>query len=86
MPAEIDEYPSLHFQDIRKKTSVADGHTDGHTDGWTNNVKTVYPHKQSLRGYNKGNDKQKDADSLLHNRISQTNVCTYFQNPRYYSS
>ena len=37
MSAEIDEYPSLHFQDIRKKQSVADTHTDGRTD----NVKTV---------------------------------------------
>ena len=26
--AEIDEYSSLRFQDIRKKQSVTDGHTD----------------------------------------------------------
>ena len=41
--AEIDEYPSLRFQDIRKNQSV----TDGHTDGRENSI----PHnKQSLWG------------------------------------
>ena len=39
MSADIDEYPSLRFQDIRKKPV-----------SWTDNVKTVYPpDKQSLR-------------------------------------
>ena len=36
--AEIDEYPSLRFQDIRKKKTKCHGRTDGRTD----NVKTVY--------------------------------------------
>ena len=35
--AEIDKYPSLRFQGIRKNQSVADVH------GRTENVKTVYP-------------------------------------------
>ena len=40
MSAEIDEYPSLRFQDIRKKKqSVMDGRTHGRTD----NMKTLYP-------------------------------------------
>ena len=38
--AEIDEYPSLRFQDIKKKK--CHGRTHGRTDGC---------HKQSLRGY-----------------------------------
>ena len=29
MSAEIDEYPSLRFQDIRKKPKVTDVHTNG---------------------------------------------------------
>ena len=29
MSAKTDEYPSLHFQDIKKKNSIMDGHTDG---------------------------------------------------------
>ena len=46
--AEIDEYPSLRFQDIRKK-SKCHGWTDGHTDGQREN--SIPHHKQSLRGY-----------------------------------
>ena len=42
MSAEIDEYPSLYFQDIRKKKqSVTDGHMDGRTEGRTDKVKTA---------------------------------------------
>ena len=50
MSAEIDEYPSLRYQDIRKKktNSVVDGHTDGRTDGQHENSIPA-PHKQSLR-------------------------------------
>ena len=44
--AEIDEYPSLRFQDIREKKSVTDGHADGRTD----NVKTVYPTTNKVCG------------------------------------
>ena len=33
--AEIDDYPSVRFQDIRKNQSVTDGHTDVLTDGRT---------------------------------------------------
>ena len=42
--AEIDEYPSLRFQDIRKKKKVSDGHTDGQHEN------SKPHHKQSLRG------------------------------------
>ena len=31
---------------------------------------------------NTWNDKQKEADSLLHNKTSLPNICTKFQNPR----
>ena len=51
--AEIDEYPSLRFQDIRKKKQqqrVTDGHTDGRTDGRMDNVKTVYPTHTKFAG------------------------------------
>ena len=44
MSAEIDEYPSLRFQDIRKKNKVSDGHTDGQREN------SKYHHKQSLGG------------------------------------
>ena len=44
--AEIDGYPSLRFQDIRKKNSVADGHTDGQTDERTHENSIPHPHKQ----------------------------------------
>ena len=46
--AEIDEYPSVRFQDIRKNQSVTDRHTDGRTDGQREN--SIPQHKQSLRG------------------------------------
>ena len=47
--AEIDEYPSLRFQDIRKNQSV----TDRHNDGWTDHMKTVYPTTNKVcGGYN----------------------------------
>ena len=53
MSAEIDEYPSLRFQDIRKK-SKCHGWTHGRTDGRTDNVKTVYPTTNKVcRGYKK---------------------------------
>ena len=42
--AEIDEYPSLRFQDIRKINSFEDGHTDGQREN------SIPPHKQSLVG------------------------------------
>ena len=54
MYAESDEYQSLSFQDIRKKTaSRTDTRTeDGQTDRQREN--SIPPtHKQSLRGYNK---------------------------------
>ena len=38
VPAEINEYPSLRFQDIRKKKQCR-----GRTHGRTDNVETVYP-------------------------------------------
>ena len=54
MSAEIDEYPSLRFQDIRKKTvSRTDTRTEGRTDGLTNGQREnsiPHLHKQSLRG------------------------------------
>ena len=43
--AEIDEYPSLRFQDIRKKPKC-----HGRTHGWTDNVKTVYPTTNKVCG------------------------------------
>ena len=43
---EIDEYPSLRFQDIRKKTKVS--RTDTRTDGQREN--SIPYHKQSLQG------------------------------------
>ena len=45
MSAEIDEYPSLRFQDIRKKTKC-----HGRTHGRTDNVKTVYPTTNKVCG------------------------------------
>ena len=58
MSAEIDEYPSLRFQDIRKNQHR--GRTHGWTDGQRENCippPPLPPHtrtyKQSLRGYNK---------------------------------
>ena len=49
----FDEFQSLHFQDI-KEYPKHHGRTDGWTDGWkdgrTDDVKTEYPHKHSLRG------------------------------------
>ena len=52
MSAEIDEYPSLRFEDIRKKNKVSrtDGHTDGQTDERTDNVKTLYPTTNKVGG------------------------------------
>ena len=51
MSAEIDEYPSLRFQDIRKKpASLTDTRTDGQTDGQTDNLKTVYPRQTKFVG------------------------------------
>ena len=48
--AEIDEYPSLHFQDIKKIPKVS--WTDGRTlDGWMDgHVKTVYPTTNKFAG------------------------------------
>ena len=38
----IDEYPSLHFQDIKKKkTSITEWHTNGHTD-WPTDGQTMW--------------------------------------------
>ena len=52
--AEIDEYPSLSFQDIRKKQNVSDGHKPGRMDGRTDNVISVYPIINNVcGGYNK---------------------------------
>ena len=57
--AEIDEYPSVRFQDIRKKknkVSRMDTRTNGRSDRWTNGQRenSIPQHKQSLRGvYNK---------------------------------
>ena len=47
MSAENDEYPSLPFQDIRKKQRR--GRTHGRTNGQTDNVKTVYPPPPQLK-------------------------------------
>ena len=48
MSAEIDEYPSLRFQDIRKKPKC-----HGRMDGQTDNMKTVYPTTNKVcGGYN----------------------------------
>ena len=35
---------------------------------------------------NNGNDKQEEANFLLHNTTRYTNICTKFQNPRFSSS
>ena len=50
LSVDIDEYSSLHFQDIRKKTKVSqmDTWTDGWMDGQCEN--SIPHHKQSLRG------------------------------------
>ena len=45
MSAGNDEYPSLHFQNIRKKTALQ---TNTRKDGQTDNVKTVYPPQTSF--------------------------------------
>ena len=53
--AEIDEYSSLRFQDIRKKKQNV---TDGRTHGRTDNVKIVYPTTNKVcGGYNKNKKK-----------------------------
>ena len=49
MSAEIDEYLSLRFQDIRKKPKCH-GRTHGRTDGRTDNVKTIYPTTNKVCG------------------------------------
>ena len=46
MSAEIDEYPSLRFKDIRKKNKVS--RTDTRTDGHENSI----PHHKVYGGYN----------------------------------
>ena len=53
--AEIDEYPSQRFQDIREKpVSRTDTWTDRWTGGRTDNVKTVHPTTNKVcEGYNK---------------------------------
>ena len=51
MFARFDENPAMTLRVIKETKRY--GRTDGCTDGRTDNVKTVYPYKQSLRGYNK---------------------------------
>ena len=47
--AETDEYPSLRFQDIKKKSNCH-GRTDTRADGRTDNVKPVYPTTNKVCG------------------------------------
>ena len=51
MFARFNENPAMILQDIKQTKPY--GRTDARTDGQTDNVKTVYPYKQSLRGYKK---------------------------------
>ena len=68
MSAEIDEYPSLCFQDIRKQTvSRTDIWMDRHTEGQCEN--SIPRHKQSVRGYK--NDLQKIIRSRVEGMIEE---------------
>ena len=50
--AKFDEIPSMTLQDIKKTKRY--GHTfvrsNGRTDGRTDNIKTVYPHTNTVCG------------------------------------
>ena len=48
MFARFDENPAMTLQDIKETKRY--GRTHGRMDGGTDNVKTVYPPQQSLRG------------------------------------
>ena len=48
MFARFDENPAMTLRVIKETKRY--GRTDGRTDGRMDNVKTVYPYKQSLRG------------------------------------
>ena len=52
MFARFDENPAMTLRVIKetKRYGRTDGRMDGRTDGRMDNVKTVYPYKQSLRG------------------------------------
>ena len=63
MSAEIDEYPSLRFQDIRKKKQRR-GRTHGRTYGRTDNVKTIYTPQTMFTGINKTNSSETEAPFL----------------------
>ena len=72
--AEIDEHPSLRFQDIRKKNKVS--RTDTRTDGRTDNVKTVYPTTNKVCGRYNNLDIPLDRQlKLFHNTV--VHILTY---------
>ena len=48
MFARFDENPAMTLRVIKETKRY--GRTDARTDGRTDNLKTVYPYKQSLRG------------------------------------
>ena len=48
MYARFDEIPSMTLKDIKETKRY--GRTGERTDGRMDNMKTVYPHKHSLRG------------------------------------
>ena len=52
MFARFDENPAMTLRVIKetKRYGRTDSRTHGRTDARTDNVKTVYPYKQSLRG------------------------------------